>query len=160
MLDKFRLHVYWSVHCSVYVVHLKDKHVARCPERLQERWTAHHFSVPQCLPPHLLDQYMLDVLCPVHTSVGMGLSFCRFHLGDVLNCWSLRERSVKGICFLLRWPVVSLCYCTDLTHQSEIKALTVANIKELLLACLVPRVFFLLSILIYCRSHAGSSLIM
>lgn len=59
-----------------------------------------------------------------------------------------------------RWPVVSFCYCTDLTHQSEIKALTVANIKGLLLACPVPRGFFLLSILIYCRSQGGSSLIM
>ncbi len=59
-----------------------------------------------------------------------------------------------------RWPVVSFCYCTNLTHQSEIKALTVANIKGLLLACPVPRDFFLLSILIYCRPQGGSSLIM
>lgn len=56
-----------------------------------------------------------------------------------------------------RWPVVSLCYCADLTHQSEIKALTVANIKGLLLVCPVPRGFFLLSILIHCRSQGGSS---
>lgn len=56
--------------------------------------------------------------------------------------------------------MVSLGYCTDLTHQSEIKALTVANIKGLLLVCPVPRASFLLSILIKCGSQGGSSLIM
>lgn len=41
-----------------------------------------------------------------------------------------------------RWPVVSCGYCTDLTHQSEIKALSVANIKGLLLVRPVPRASF------------------
>lgn len=85
--------------------------------------------------------------------------------------WRLLESEGQG-CFAVlkdtfpvvekgaRWPVVSLRYCTDLTHQSEIQALTVANIKGLLPACPVPRGFFLLSILIHCRSQGGSSLIM
>lgn len=41
-----------------------------------------------------------------------------------------------------RWPLVSCGYCTDLTHQSEIKALTVTNIKGLRLVCPVPRASF------------------
>lgn len=89
----------------------------------------------------------------------------QFQIDDVVAVALGSALQSQRICFLLwkaraRWPVVSFCYCTDLTHQSEIKALTVANIKGLLLACPVPRVFFLLSILIYCRSQGGSSLIM
>lgn len=90
--------------------------------------------------------------------------FCTFlalrHLFYSFKCDVVASEGQGRFVVVGKGPVVSLCYCTDLTHQSEIKVLTVANIKGLLLACPVPRGLFLLSILIYCRLQGGSSLIM
>ena len=91
--------------------------------------------------------------------------FCRFlNLFSRQACWrfsvwspgdsEVRKVAPPVVQTAARWPMVLFCY------QSEIKALTVANFKGLLLACPVPRGSFWPSKLMWFGSQRGLPLIM